>query len=53
MPDGYLLFSGYNPISSAGLMKLWPGVKQQLPWAGRFFYPIPGQGLAAFTWSLK
>lgn len=39
MPDGYLLLSGYNPISSAGLMKLWPGVKQQLPWAGRFFTP--------------
>ena len=39
MPDGYLLLSGYNPLSSAGLMKLWPGVKQQLPWAGRFFTP--------------
>ncbi|WP_337840408.1 methyltransferase domain-containing protein [Rheinheimera sp.] len=39
MPNGYVLLTGYNPLSNAGLLKLWPGVKQQLPWSGRFFTP--------------
>lgn len=37
MPDGYLLLSGFNPLSSCGLLKLWPGLQHQLPWSGRFF----------------
>jgi|JI7StandDraft_1071085.scaffolds.fasta_scaffold00336_11 SAM-dependent methyltransferase len=37
MPDGYLLLSGFNPISVCGLLKLWPGLQQSLPWTGRFF----------------
>ncbi len=37
MPDGYLLLSGFNPLSLLGLCKLWPGLHRQLPWSGRFF----------------
>lgn len=39
MPNGYVLVSGYNPVSTMGLLKFWPGVQQQLPWSGRFFTP--------------
>lgn len=37
MPDGYLLLSGFNPLSMLGLCKLWPALHRQLPWSGRFF----------------
>lgn len=37
MPDGYLLLSGFNPLSGCGLLKLWPGLQHRLPWSGRFF----------------
>lgn len=37
MPDGYLLISGFNPMSVCGLLKLWPGLQSRLPWSGRFF----------------
>lgn len=37
MPDGYLLLSGFNPLSLMGLCKLWPGLHRKLPWSGRFF----------------
>ena len=35
--DGYLLLSGFNPISLAGLLKLNPWFKEKVPWNGRFF----------------
>ena len=35
--DGYLLLTGFNPLSLAGLMKLNPWLRQKLPWSGRFF----------------
>lgn len=35
--DGYLLLSGFNPLSLAGLLKLNPWVKGKIPWNGRFF----------------
>lgn len=35
--DGYLLLSGFNPLSLAGLMKLNPWVRHKAPWNGRFF----------------
>lgn len=38
MPDGYLLLSGFNPISACGLLKLWPTLQGRLPWTGRFFH---------------
>lgn len=37
MPDGYLLLSGFNPLSVMRLASLWPGLHRQLPWSGRFF----------------
>ncbi|HSG52993.1 MAG TPA: methyltransferase domain-containing protein [Rheinheimera sp.] len=35
--DGYLMLTGINPVSSVGLVKLWPGVRHRYPWSGRFF----------------
>lgn len=29
--DGWLMISGFNPYSSAGVASLWPGFKQKLP----------------------
>lgn len=37
IPNGYLVITGYNPFSLAGLNKLVPFRKQQAPWNERFF----------------
>ncbi|WP_404399581.1 class I SAM-dependent methyltransferase [Idiomarina seosinensis] len=35
--DGYLLLTGFNPLSPALLSGWLPGKKKSLPWAGRYF----------------
>ncbi|MBD1555985.1 class I SAM-dependent methyltransferase [Vibrio sp. S9_S30] len=37
--DGYLLLTGFNPISATGLSSLMPWRKNNLPWSGRMFTP--------------
>jgi SAM-dependent methyltransferase len=40
IPNGYLVITGFNPISLAGLNKLTPYRRKQLPWTGHFFSPV-------------
>ncbi|WP_371379632.1 methyltransferase domain-containing protein [Thalassotalea aquiviva] len=40
IPNGYMIISGYNPFSLAGLNQLIPFRRQQVPWQGRFFTPM-------------
>ncbi|NMP17488.1 MULTISPECIES: class I SAM-dependent methyltransferase [unclassified Thalassotalea] len=40
IPNGYLIISGFNPISLAGLNQIIPYRRQVLPWQGRFFTPM-------------
>ncbi len=37
IPNGYLVITGYNPFSLAGLNKLMPYRKNQPPWNERFY----------------
>lgn len=37
IPNGYLVITGYNPFSLAGLNKLIPYRRQESPWRERFF----------------
>jgi SAM-dependent methyltransferase len=37
--DGYLILTGFNPISIAGGASLLPWRKKYLPWSGRMFTP--------------
>lgn len=37
MDDGYLILTGFNPISFTGLARLMPWRKNNLPWSGRMF----------------
>ena len=37
--DGYLIITGFNPISVTGLSSLMPWRKNNLPWSGRMFTP--------------
>ncbi|NAW68541.1 methyltransferase domain-containing protein [Vibrio sp. V27_P1S3P104] len=37
--DGYLIITGFNPISLIGLASLMPWRKHNLPWSGRMFTP--------------
>ncbi len=37
--DGYLVLSGFNPISITGFSSLMPWRKHSLPWSGRMFTP--------------
>ncbi len=39
MDDGYLIVTGFNPISFSGLASLMPWRKNNLPWSGRMFTP--------------
>lgn len=39
MDDGYLIVTGFNPLSLTGLSSLMPWHKHQLPWSGRMFTP--------------
>ena len=40
IPNGHMIITGFNPISLAGLNKLIPFRRQQLPWQGHFFSPM-------------
>ncbi len=40
IPNGYMVISGFNPISLAGLNRLIPFRRRKLPWHGRFFTPM-------------
>lgn len=37
--DGYIIITGFNPISFIGLASLMPWRKNNLPWSGRMFTP--------------
>ena len=37
--DGYLIITGFNPLSLLGLSSLMPWRKHSLPWSGRMFTP--------------
>ncbi|GAD78318.1 class I SAM-dependent methyltransferase [Vibrio ezurae] len=37
--DGYLILTGFNPISLSGLNSLMPWRKRSMPWCGRMFTP--------------
>lgn len=37
IPSGYLIITGFNPFSLAGINKIVHYKKQQYPWNGRFF----------------
>ncbi|WP_120510129.1 methyltransferase domain-containing protein [Photobacterium salinisoli] len=38
--DGYLLITGYNPLSLHGMRGLLPWNRKRAPWSGRMFMPI-------------
>lgn len=40
IPNGYLVITGYNPFSLAGLNKLVPYRRGESPWKERFFSPM-------------
>lgn len=40
IPNGYLVITGFNPFSLAGLNKLVPYRRQQSPWNEHFFTPM-------------
>ena len=40
IPNGYLVITGFNPFSLAGLNCLIPYRNRQLPWNARFFSPM-------------
>ncbi|QIA63960.1 methyltransferase domain-containing protein [Vibrio astriarenae] len=37
--DGYLILTGFNPLSLTGISSLLPWRKNNLPWSGRMFTP--------------
>ena len=40
IPNGYMVITGYNPISFAGLNKLLPYRRKKMPWREHFFTPM-------------
>lgn len=40
IPNGYMVITGYNPFSFAGLNKLIPFRRKQIPWKEQFFTPM-------------
>jgi len=40
IPNGYLVITGFNPFSLAGINQLIPFRRKQTPWVGRFFAPM-------------
>ena len=40
IPNGYMVITGYNPLSFAGLNKLMPYRRKQMPWREQFFTPM-------------
>ncbi len=39
IPDGYMIITGFNPMSLCGLYRYLPNMKTSPPWNGRFFSP--------------
>ncbi len=39
MDDGYIIITGFNPLSFTGLASLMPWRKNNFPWSGRMFTP--------------
>ncbi len=39
LPGGYLILTGFNPISFCGMARMMPFSRAKLPWSGRFFTP--------------
>jgi SAM-dependent methyltransferase len=39
IPGGYIVISGFNPLSLCGLANILPFSNEKLPWSGRFFSP--------------
>ena len=37
--DGYIILTGFNPMSAIGIASLFPWRKNNLPWSGRMFTP--------------
>ena len=40
IPNGYIVITGFNPLSLAGINKLIPYRRKQTPWQERFFSPM-------------
>lgn len=40
IPNGYMVLTGYNPLSLAGMNKLLPFRRKQSPWCEHFFTPM-------------
>ena len=40
IPNGYLIITGFNPLSLAGLNRAIPYRKKQIPWNEHFFSPM-------------
>lgn len=40
IPNGYIIITGFNPLSLASLNKLLPHKRNQTPWNERFFSPM-------------
>ncbi len=40
IPNGYLIITGFNPLSLAGLNRAMPYRKKQIPWNEHFFSPM-------------
>jgi len=40
IPNGYLVITGFNPMSLAGLNRLLPYRRKQVPWSEHFFTPM-------------
>ena len=40
IPNGYLIITGFNPLSLAGLNRFIPYRKKQIPWNEHFFSPM-------------
>ena len=40
IPNGYLVITGFNPMSLAGLNRLLPYRRKQMPWSEHFFSPM-------------
>ncbi|NMP31480.1 methyltransferase domain-containing protein [Thalassotalea sp. M1531] len=40
IPNGYIVLTGYNPLSFVGLNKIIPYRRKQMPWKEQFFTPM-------------
>jgi SAM-dependent methyltransferase len=47
--DGHLIIFGWTPLGTAGLSRVWPGRRQQLPWRGHWRTPARLRDWLAFV----